>query len=171
MDVNSLATREAILGAIDQMGDETTLPELVGRFVQKADKPLAEPIAADDEVTPIRTCAEMAATSREFGNCLGLHQKLTGALHGRMAYAIFRDEVVMEFGGLSDGSWVYMGCHGKENGLVEPHLSRAAEAKCDASWHSARQAQPSRPLAPSGVCWPTTTCSCSIWRLKVRQGG
>ena len=131
--VNSVATRQAILGAIEQMGEETTLPEVISRFIQRADKPLAEPLAADDEVTPIRTCAEMAATSREFNNCLGLHQKLTGALHGRMAYAVFRGEVVMEFGGLSDGSWVYMGCHGKENGLVEPHLSRAAEAKCDAA--------------------------------------
>ena len=132
-DVNSLATREAILGAIAQMGEETTLPELIGRFVQKADKALAEPIAADDDVTPIRTCAEMTAISREFENCLGSHQKLTGALHGRMAYAIFRDEVVMEFGGLSDGSWVFIGCHAKANGLVEPHLVKAAEAKCDAA--------------------------------------
>jgi hypothetical protein len=132
-EVNSMATQEAILCAIGQISDETTLPELIGRFVQKADKALAEPIAADDEVTPIRTCAEMAAISRAFEVCLSLHQKLTGALHGRMAYAIFRDEVVMEFGGLSDGSWVFMGCHGKANGLVEPHLSRAAEAKCDAA--------------------------------------
>jgi hypothetical protein len=133
MDVNSLATRQAILGAIDQMGDETTLPELIGRFVQRADKLLCEPIAADDEVAPIRTCAEMTAISREFANCLGSHPKMTGALHGRTAYAIFRGEVVMEFGGLSDGSWVYLGAHGRENGLVEPHLSRAAEAKCDAA--------------------------------------
>ena len=131
--VNSRATQEAILGAIAHMGDETTLPELIGRFVQKADKPLAEPIAAGEEVKPIRTCAEMAAISREFGNCLDLHQKLTGALHGRTAYAVFRDEVILEFAGLSDGSWVYAGCHGKENGLVEPHLVRAAEAKCDAA--------------------------------------
>lgn len=133
MDVNSQATRLVILNAIAQMGDATTLPELIGRFIQKADKPLAEPLAADDEVTPIRTCAEMTATSREFGNCLGSHQKLAGALHGRTAYAIYRNEVVMEFGGLSDGSWVYLGAHGRENGLVEPHLSRAAEAKCDAA--------------------------------------
>ena len=94
-DVNSQSTQQVILNAIAQMGEETTLPELIGRFVQRADKPLGEPLPADDEVTPIRTCAEMTATSREFNNCLGLHQKLTGALHGRMAYAVFRGEVVM----------------------------------------------------------------------------
>ena len=132
-DVNSVATQDAILGAIAHMGEETTLPELIARFIQKSDKALAEPIAVDEEVTPIRTCAEMAAISRVFGNCLGLHQKLTGALHGRTAYAVFRDEVILEFTGLSNGSWVYAGCHGKDNCLVEPHLAQAAEAKCDAA--------------------------------------
>jgi hypothetical protein len=131
--VNSLATREAILEAIGQMGEETTLPELVGRFIRKADKSLAEPIVADDEVTPIRSCAQMSAVSREFNICLGLHQRLTGALHGRMAYAVFRGEVVMEFGALSNATWVYMGCHGRENGLVEPHTKLAAEARADAA--------------------------------------
>jgi hypothetical protein len=132
-EVNSLATREAILDAIGQMSDETTLPELIGRFVRKADKQLAEPIAADEDVTPIRSCAEMAVISQKFQNCLGLHQKITGALHGRTAYAVFREEVILEFAGLSDGSWVYVGAHAKENGLVDPLLARDAEAKCDAA--------------------------------------
>jgi hypothetical protein len=131
--VNSLATREAILDAIGQMSDDTTLPDLIGRFVRKADKQLAEPIAADEDVTPIRSCAEMAAVAREFDNCLGLHQRLTGALHGRMAYAVFRGEAVMEFGALSNATWVYMGCHGRENGLVEPHTKLAAEARAEAA--------------------------------------
>jgi hypothetical protein len=132
--VNSAATDERILGALAHMGAQTTLPELVARFVRRADHELGQPIPADDEVTPIRTIQEMIVTSRRFRNCLGTNKRIVSALRGRTAHAIYKEGVaIIEFIALSDGSWVYGGSYGPRNEVVGDEVETAAKAKCAAA--------------------------------------
>ena len=132
--VNSAATDERILGALAQIGAQTTLPELTARFVRRADLELGQPIPADDEVTPIRTTQEMIVTSRRFRNCLGTNKRIVSALRGRTAHAIYKEGVaIIEFMALSDGSWVYAGSYGPRNEVVGDEVEAAAKAKCTAA--------------------------------------
>ena len=131
--VNSTATDERILGALAHMGAQTTLPELIARFVRRADRELGEPIPADNEVTPIHTIHEMIVTSRRFRNCLGTNKRIVSALRGRTAYANFKGLAIMEFVALSDSSWVYAGSYGVRNETVGDDVETAARAKCAAA--------------------------------------
>ena len=131
--VNSATTNERILGALAHMGAQTTLPELVARFVRRADRELGQPVPADSEVTPIRTIHEMIVTSRRFRNCLGTNKRIISALRGRTAYANFKGLAIMEFVALSDCSWVYAGSYGVRNDTVGDDVETAARAKCAAA--------------------------------------
>jgi hypothetical protein len=131
--VNSTATDERILGALAHMGAQTTLPELIARFVRRADRELGEPIPADNEVTPIHPIHEMIVTSRRFRNCLGTNKRIVSALRGRTAYANFKGLAIMEFVALSDSSWVYAGSYGVRNETVGDDVETAARAKCAAA--------------------------------------
>lgn len=131
--VNTAATDERILGALAQMGVQTSLPELTARFVRRADLELGQPIPADDDATPIRTIHEMIITSRRFRNCLGTNKRIVSALRGRTAYANFKGQAIIEFMALSDGLWVYAGSYGPRNEVVGDEMEIAAKAKCAAA--------------------------------------
>ena len=132
--VNSAATDERIVGALAHMGSQTTLPELVARFVRRADRELGQPLPADADVTPIRTIQEMIVTSRRFRNCLGTNKRIVSALRGRTAHAIYKDGVaIIEFIALSDGSWVYGGSYGLRNDMVGDDVEAGVRAKCAAA--------------------------------------
>ena len=131
--VNSAATDERILDALAHIGAQTTLPELVARFVRRADRELGQPIPADAEIMPIRTIHEMIVTSRRFRNCLGTNKRIIGALRRRTAYANLKGLAIMEFVALSDSSWVYAGSYGVRNETVGDDVEAAARAKCAAA--------------------------------------
>ena len=131
--VNTALSEERFIDALAHMGAQTTLPELVARFVRRADRQLGKPIPADDEVTPIRTIQDMIVTSRRFRNCLGTNKRIVSALRGRTAYANFKGLAIMEFVALSDGSWVYAGSYGVRNETVGDGVETAARAKCAAA--------------------------------------
>jgi len=131
--VNSKLSDDRFLDALAHMRAQTTLPELVARFVRRADRELGQPLPADDDVTPIRTIHEMIVTSRQFRNCLGTNKRIVGALRGRTAHANFKALVIMEFIALSDGSWIYAGSYGPRNEIVGDDVETAVRAKCAAA--------------------------------------
>ena len=128
--VNTALSEDRFLDALAHMGAQTTLPELVARFVRRADRELGQPIPADEEVTPIRTIQEMIVTSRKMRNCLGTNKRIVSALRGRTAHAIYKDGLaIIEFIALSDGSWVYAGCYGVRNEIVGDDVETGVRAK------------------------------------------
>jgi len=131
--VNAAATNERILDALAHMGAQTTLHELVARFVRRADVQLGQPISADNDLTPIRTIREMIVTARHFRNCMGTNKRIVSALRGRTAYVIFKGLAIVEFVALSNGSWVYGGSYGRRNQIVGDDVETAVRAKCTAA--------------------------------------
>lgn len=131
--VNSRATDEVILEAVARMREEAKLEELIARFIRRADRPLAAPIPADEDVWPVQSVVTLVGTARHFRNCLATERKVVGALRGRAAYAVLRGEVVMEFLALSTGAFLFVGAHGKKNGAVSPELHALARSKCVAA--------------------------------------
>ena len=131
--VNCRATDEVILEAVARMREETKLEELIARFIRRADRPLATPLPADEDVHPIKSVVTLVGTARQFRNCLATERKVVGALLGRVAYAVLRGEAVMEFLALSNGAFLFVDAHGKRNAPVSPELLALARAKCVAA--------------------------------------
>lgn len=131
--VNSRLTHEAFRQALTQMRDQTALADVVARFIRRADHPLAVPVPADDDVTPLLSVRQMVLTSRQFRNCMATDRKIIGALLARTAYAVLRGAAVMEFVALSDGAWLYGGAYGVRNAQVDGAVEELALAKCTAA--------------------------------------
>jgi hypothetical protein len=125
--INTQATDEAILDAAKALRPETRLNTLIDRLVKRADILPPCPIPEDDEVRGFKTAAEVIATSRRMQNCL--HRKLKGLLEGYSNYCLFRGEVIMEFARLSTGSYLFVGCHARQNGPVADEIEDAAKEK------------------------------------------
>jgi len=128
--VNGRATHEAILDAFNRMRGDAGLDDVLSRFVRRADRILGEPLVADNEVRPLRQVSDMIRTGRLLRNCLSSERKIVGALLGRSAYAVFREQAVLEFTVLSTGGWLYVDAHAPRNGTVPPEIEEAARAKC-----------------------------------------
>ena len=128
--VNSACTDEAILYAMNHAQGDKDLEDVLARFVRRADRQLGVPLAADDEVRPLVLARDLTFASRKFRNCLSREHKVVGALLGRAAYAIFREEIVIEFVYLSTGNWLVVDTHAPGNGPVPKELEQAARAKC-----------------------------------------
>jgi hypothetical protein len=128
--VNTRATDEAIIYAVAHMKAGKGLDDILARFVRRADRQLGVPLVADDEVRPVVRVRDMIFAARKFRNCLSMDRKIVGSLLGRAAYAIFRDEVVMEFVYLTTGTWLFVDAHAMINGLVPNELEAAVRAKC-----------------------------------------
>ena len=131
--VNSRATDEVVRERLGRLAPDAELTTLVSRLIRRADIELAQPIPADNEVSPIRTVREMIWTGRRLRNCLSTDPKIVSALAGRRAYALFRDTVVLEFAPLSDGRWLYLEPHGFGNAPVGEDVEQEARAKVIAS--------------------------------------
>lgn len=127
---NSRATDEAIQYALTRMGNQSGLDDVLARLIRRADRQLGTPIAADEEVRPLARVSEMIVAGRKFRNCLGTDPRIVGALLGRAAYAVFREQAVMEFIYLSTGTWMLMEVHGPRNAGVSSEIEEAAQAKC-----------------------------------------
>ena len=131
--VNSRATDEVVREMLGRLGDDAHLTSVVTRLIRRADVELEQPLAADNEVAPIRTVRDMIWTGRRLRNCLSTDPKIVSALAGRRAYALFRDTVVLEFAPLSDGRWLYLEPHGFGNAPVGEDVEQEARAKVIAS--------------------------------------
>jgi hypothetical protein len=131
--VNSRCTRDALHYALSHMREDAGLDDVLSRFVRRADRVLGQPLAADDEVTPVLHVKDMIFVGRKFRNCLATERMIVNALIGRAAFAIFRDQVVLEFVALSTGGWLYVDCFAPRNGVVPTELEEAARAKCVAA--------------------------------------
>ena len=131
--VNSHLTEEVLRGALGQMREQTSLSDVISRFIRRADRTLAVPVPADEDVTPLQTTRQMVLASRQFRNCLATDRKIIGALLGRTAYAVLRGSAVMEFVTLSDGTWLYDGAYGVKNTPVDDVVEEVAMAKCAAA--------------------------------------
>jgi hypothetical protein len=128
--VNSNCTDEAILYSLNHAQADKDLEDVLARSVRRADRQLGVPLAADDDVRPLVLARDLCFASRKFRNCLSREHKIVGALLGRAAYAIFREEVVIEFVHLSTGNWLLVDTHAHGNGAVPKELEQAARAKC-----------------------------------------
>jgi hypothetical protein len=130
---NCRASDAAIRYALTHMQAGTGLDDILARFVRRGDRQLGLPLAADDEVQPLSSVRDMILASRQFRNCLATDSKIVGALLGRAAYGIFRNEAVLEFVYLSTGVWLLVHTHARRNEGVSAELAEAARAKCFAA--------------------------------------
>lgn len=131
--VNSRLTHEVFRAALFQMREGKALADVISRFIRRADHPLAVPVPADADVTPLLSVRQMVLTSRQFRNCMATDRKIISALLGRTAYAVLRNTAVMEFVALSDGTWLYGGAYGVRNAQVDGSVEELALAKCAAA--------------------------------------
>jgi len=129
--LNSKATDEAVAGAIALMRPTSTLARLLDRFLQRADRLPAHPIAAgDNELRPLLTTRDVLDAGRRYRNCL--RHRLSDVAVGRMALAEFRGECLVEFRPLSAGAgWLLRDVHIARNRPVPLSLFADVEAKCD----------------------------------------
>ena len=127
---NTRASDATIHYALAHMQAKTSLDGVLARFVRRADRLLGVPLAADDEVQPLSSVRDMILASRKFRNCLATDHKIVGALLGRKAYAIFREQIVLEYVYLSTGVWLLVDSHARRNEGVSSELAEAARAKC-----------------------------------------
>ena len=127
--VNTRATNETIREVLRRLPEDNHLTTAVSRLIRRADVELEQPLAADNEVAPIRTVREMILTGRRLRNCLGTDSKIVSALQGRRAYALFRNTVVLEFAPLTDRRWLYLECHAYGNAPVGEDVEQEARLK------------------------------------------
>lgn len=135
--VNSRATDLVITYALDRLPTHKGLDDLIARFLRRADTPLGQPLPADDEVRPLARVADLITYGRRMRNCIGTNRKISGALSGTTAYAVFgkegEEQAILEFVRLSDTQFLFFGAHGPGN-LPVPHgVMSAVRAKCVAA--------------------------------------
>lgn len=129
--VSSRATDDAIAEAIARLTPRSTISVLVQRFVRRADQFPPHPVAGDLEIRPIKTVRDIIEIARRYHNCI--LSKLEEVLTGRVAFAEYRRECIMEFRPLTQNrGWVLMDLHIERNGFISGELAAAARAKCDA---------------------------------------
>lgn len=130
--VCSAATDEAISRAIVGMRGAEALPRLVRRFLRRADRFPAHPIAGDHELRPLTTARAFIEAGRAYQNCLAT--MIGEALIGRVAFAEFTTtaaRVICEFRPLSGGhGWLLTDVHVERNAVVCNDLRAAAQHKC-----------------------------------------
>lgn len=129
--LNSKATDEAVAGAIALMRPTSTLARLLDRFLQRADRLPAHPVAAgDNELRPLLTIRDVLDAGRRYRNCL--RHRLADVAVGRMALAEFRSECLVEFRPLTGSAgWLLRDVHIERNRPVPLSLFADVEAKCD----------------------------------------
>ena len=129
--LNSKATDDAVAGAIAMMRPTSTLARLLDRFLQRADRLSAHPIAGgDDELRPLLTIRDVMDAGRRYRNCL--RHRLADVAVGRMALAEYRGECLVEFRPLTAGAgWLLRDVHIERNRPVPLSMFADVEKKCD----------------------------------------
>ena len=131
--VNSRATDAVIREMLGRLPEGRHLTTVVSRLIRRADVELGRPLRADDQVAPIRSVREMILTGRRLKNCLGTDPKIISAVQGRRAYALYRDDTVLEFAPLTNSGWLFLDSHGHGNTPVGEDVEEQARAKVLAS--------------------------------------
>lgn len=128
--VCSRATNEAVANSIAHMSASATLPGLVYRWLLRADCVLPHPIADDDELRALRTVSDITEAGRRYQNCLA--DKVEDVLAGRVAFAEYGREAILEFRPMAHGvGWLFWAAHGPYNNIVSGRTQRAVQAKMD----------------------------------------
>lgn len=130
--VNSKATDEVVAGAIARMARSSSLPKLLDRLLRRADRLPPHPISEDDnELRPLATIRDLLEAGRKYRNCLA--HRLSEIAAGKMAFAEFRGEALVEFRPLTLGAgWMMSRVHIARNDFAPLALIAEVEAKCDA---------------------------------------
>lgn len=127
--VCSWLTDDVIQSSIGQMGLTTTLPKVVARWVRRADRIPKNPVSTgDDDLVPLVTPRSLIQVGHRYRNCLS--NKVEEVLAGRLAFAEFRTDAVVEFRPLTQG-WIVWQVHGHRNERATHAVETAALARCD----------------------------------------
>jgi hypothetical protein len=125
---SSAATDEAIARAIAQLKPDEHLPSMIHRFVRRADHFPEQPPLHGDLFQLLDTADGIIAAGRKFRNCLA--SRFPDTLRGNAAYAVFRDESILEFRRLTTGGWVLMEVYGRQNLSPDEDVVKAAKNAC-----------------------------------------
>lgn len=127
--VCSHATDEVVADAIARLQPATTLATLLERFVRRADRFPAHPIAPTADLRPLASTRDLIEAGRRLKNCL--HARIEDALIGRAAYAEFRQEWIVEFRPLSGAAgWIVWEVHAARNARPARAPVQAAIEAC-----------------------------------------
>lgn len=127
--VSSSATDDAVAGAIARLPPTSSLAGLVQRFVRRADHLPDHPVEATDDIRPLVTPRDLIEAGRRYHNCLPT--KVEEVVIGRVAYAEFRRQCIVEFRPLTGAAgWVVWEVHGPRNEPVGAPIAAAAFDAC-----------------------------------------
>jgi hypothetical protein len=128
--VCSTATDDAITNAIRTLPPHATVRSILLRHLIRADLFPPQPFAhgQDEEVQPLDTAMAMSKAATRYKNCLRRH--LGRVMTGAVAFAEFRQRLILELRPLSTGGWMLTDVHTVGNGLVAPEDEQAAKDKC-----------------------------------------
>lgn len=127
--INSRATDENLLGAINRLPPTGTLAGMIERFVRRADRFPPNPIVSTEDLRPLVGARDLIEAGRRLRNCLAA--KVEDALVGRVAYAEYRQEWIVELRPLTGAAgWIVWDVHAARNGLVPRSVAQAARNAC-----------------------------------------
>jgi hypothetical protein len=127
--VFSRATDDVVAAAIARLQPTSTLIELVQRLVRRADRFPSQPVERTDDIRPLASTRDLIEAGRRYHNCLTT--KLDEVLAGRVAFAEFRGDCIVEFRSLTGAAgWLLWEVHGHRNGPVPSALAAAATEEC-----------------------------------------
>ncbi|MCR5879872.1 hypothetical protein [Phenylobacterium sp. J367] len=121
---------EAVHRAIANMHGRARLQNVIARLMRRSAAYPEHPLDADADFRPLRTASDLIRAGRRFRNCLRHH--VLGALTGRTAYAVFREQAVLEFRRLQTGGWLLFEVHGPENDRVPRDVRAVIREACAA---------------------------------------
>lgn len=138
--VCSAASDEAVHAAISNLQRGVPLTSVTMRFIRRADRFPSQPRVPHPDIRPLVSAHDLLEVSRRYENCVRHH--LSNALDGKVAFAEFRDEAVLEFFPLSSGGWLLNSVNVAQNALVPELLEAEARRAC----HSAEVPFVDHPL-------------------------
>ena len=147
--LNSQASDRAIAEAIAQLDDKAALAAIVTRFIRRADRFPPQPLASDDEVRPLDTVAALMDAGKTYNNCLRSY--IGRVLAGAVAFAEFRETMLLEFRPMSDGGWLLEDIHVANNGRVPECDRLAAREMCAGHGIPHLEAQRNTPVGWSSL--------------------